>query len=178
MAFIDTYISKYRTTITDSQKQNLKKIEEKLNTTVQNSHGIQFPVFLKNYGEQIYDILGRAYKYFDIWEFNWKNVFSAFSFVQSFSLEVYQIVRDLEKTMFAESWQAQEQFSKELIYFIWKTIGPLDKILLWLPFRQIIEKQLVLLLAGLGLETAHKLFNTGKNKEVSTFSLNNYVKAF
>ena len=178
MAFIDTYIAKYRTIITPNQEQNLRKLEKKLDSTIQNSHGTNFNSFLQKYGEQINDLLGRAHKYFETWKFSWKNLLSAFSFVSSISLEVYQIVRDLEVFNSSESWEKKEEFAKELIYFIWKAIGPLDKFLSWVPFRQIIEKKLVIWLATMGLEAAHKLFSAKNNKEVAVLSANNYAKAF
>lgn len=181
MSFIDTYIKKNRIgNITSSTRKYLVKLEEKLDiVTKKAKNGLSFLDSIKGYGEEIGDLIERVQQHFDGWKFTLGNAMGSFRFVSSIAIEVYQIVDAMKDEIVPDgvtgepAWQAKRSFGKNLIFFIWKTVGPLDKRFNWIPFKKSIEKKLVLWLAGMGMDTARGLFKA--NKEVSSFAVNNKV---
>lgn len=178
MSFIDTYMKKNRLgDISSATRKNLDKLEKKLDAvTAKAKNGTSFLDSIKNHGEQIGDLIERVQQHFSGWKFTWRNSFSTFQFIYNIAIEVYQIIDTMHDEIVPEgvtgekAWEAKSEFGKQLIYFVWKAIGPLDKTLNWIPFKKTIEKKLVLWIAGMGLESARKLFSA--NKEVSSFSAN------
>lgn len=181
MSFIDTYMKKHRLgDLSKTTRKHLNQLEKKLDAVTKKAKkGLSFLDSIKNHGELIGDLIERVQQHFDDWKLTWKTAFSTFSFVTSIAIEVYQIIDTMQDEVVPDgltgeqAWEAKKKFGKELIFFIWKTVGPLDKILTWIPFRKTIEKNIVMWLAGMGLETARKMF--GANKEVTGFSVNNDV---
>ena len=179
MSFIDTYIKKNRIgDISSSVRKNLAKLEKKLDTVTKKAKkGLSFLDSIKGYGEEIGDLIERVQQHFDGWKFTFSNAMGSFRLVSSMAIEVYQIIDTMKDEIVPDgvtgepAWQAKRSFGKNLIFFIWKTVGPLDKRFNWIPFKKTIEKKLVLWLAGMGMDTARGLFKA--NKEVSSFSANN-----
>ena len=179
MSFIDTYMKKNRIgDITSGARKKLAKLEEKLDTiTKKAKKGLSFLDTVKDYGDEIGDLIERVQQHFDGWEFTLKGTFGSFRFVYSIAIEVYQIIEAMKDEIVPDgltgeaAWEAKRTFGVNLIHFIWKTVGPLDKKFNWVPFKKTIEKKLVLWLAGMGMDTARSMFKA--NKEVSSFSTNN-----
>lgn len=177
MSFIDTYMKKHRIgDISSASRKSLDKLEKKLDSITKNAkNGASFLDSIKEYGEEIGDLIERVQKHFDGWEFS--ETFSSFRFISSIAIEVYQIIDSMKDEIVPDgitgepAWQAKRTFGKNLTFFIWKTVGPLDKKFNWIPFKKTIEKKLVLWLAGMGIDTARSMFKA--NKEVSSFAANN-----
>ena len=112
------------------------------------------------------------YEHFGEWKLTFKQSINSFQFVTSISTEVYQIVDQIKGKVvppglsLAERLAAERKFGQDLVWFVWSAVEPI-KGFKWLPFKKTIEKRIVMWLAGMGLDTAKKFFNT--NKEVSTF---------
>lgn len=186
MSFIDTYMKKYRIgDISKGTKTNLEKIEKQLDkVTKKAKSGLSFLDAVKEYGDEIADLIERVQQHFDGWKYSFTNLLSSFRFVYSIAMEVYQIVDAMQDEVVPDgltgekAWEAKKKFAQELVYFIWKTVGILDKRFRWIPFKKTIEKKLVLWLSGMGMDAARNMFKA--NKEVSSFSVNNkavFVKA-
>ena len=151
MSFIDTYVKKNRIgDISSGVRKNLDKLEKKLDTVTKKSKkGLSFLDTIKEYGEEIGDLIERVQQHFDGWEFTLKGAFSSFRFVYSISIEIYQIIEAMKDDIVPDgltgeaAWQAKRDFGGQLVYFIWKTVGPLDKRFNWVPFKKTIEKKLV-----------------------------------
>jgi len=184
MSFIDTYMKKHRLgDISKTTRKHLDQLEKKMDeVTKKAKKGLSFLDSIKNHGEAIGDLIERVQQHFDGWKFTWKTSFSTFQFVTNIAIEVYQIIDAMKDDIVPDgvtgeqAWESKKKFGKELIFFVWKTIGPLDKVLTWVPFKKTIEKKLVMWMAGMGLESARKMF--GANKEVSSFSANNSSTVF
>lgn len=184
MSFIDTYMKKHRVgDISKGAKKNLAKLEKKLDTITKQGKGqLSFLDAIKKYGNEIGDLVERVQQHFDGWEFTLTNALSSFKFVYSISIEIYQIIDVMQDEVVPDgltgekAWEAKRNFGVELIYFIWKTVGPLDSKFNWVPFKKTIEKKLVKWLAGMGLDAARNMF--GANKEVSSFAVNDKVVSF
>ena len=178
MSFIDTYMKKHRIgDISSGVRKNLDKLEKKLDSVTKKAKkGLSFLDAVKDYGEEIGDLIERVRQHFDGHKFK---IFSDLRFVSSIAIEIYQIVDAMKDEIVPDGfageaeWQAKRNFGKNLIYFIWKAVGPLDKRFNWIPFKKIIEKRLVLWFAGMGMDTARNMFEA--NKEVSTFAANDKV---
>jgi len=180
MSFIDTYMKKYRIgEIIDKQRKNLEKLEEKLNDFTSNSkNGLSFLDAIKKHGDQISDLIERVRNQLK----NKKASLDSLKFIYSICIEIYQIIDQIHDDIVPDgitgknAWVVKRQFGIELVYFIWRTIGPLDKSFNWIPFKKAIEKKLVYWIAGMGIDAAHNLFTT--NKEIKSFSFNNeFIKA-
>ncbi len=179
MSFIDTYMKKHRIgDISSGVRKSLDKLEKKLDSVTKKAKkGLSFLGAVKDYGEEIGDLIERVQQHFDGWEFTLSGAFGSFRFVYSIAIEVYQIVDAMKDEIVPDgltgeaAWQAKRNFGKNLIFFIWKTVGPLDQRFNWIPFKKTIEKRIVLWLAGMGMDTARSMFKA--NKEVSSFSANN-----
>lgn len=184
MSFIDTYIEKNRIgDITSTTRKNLDKLEDQLDTITKNSKaGLSFLDAIKDYGGEIGDLVERVQQNFNlasrpVWKFSLSNIFSNFRFVYSIAIEVYQIIVAMEDKIVPDgltgekAWKAKREFGKNLIYFIWKAVDPLGKSFNWVPFKKTIEKNIVMWLAGMGIDTALSLFEA--NKEISSFVVNN-----
>lgn len=179
MSFIDIYMKKNRIgDVSLVARKNLAKLEKKLDTITQKSKkGLSFLDAIKDYGEVIGNLIERIQQHSDGWKFTVSGAFASFRFVYSIAFEVYQIIEAMKDDVVPDgltgekAWQAKRIFGKNLIYFIWKTIGPLDKSFNWVPFKKTIEKKLVLWLAGMGMDISRSMFEA--NKEVSSFPANN-----
>lgn len=178
MSFIDIYMKNRVGDISLSVRKNLAKLEEKLDSVTKKAKkGISFLDAVKNYGGEIGDLIERVQQHFDGWKFTVSGAFASFRFVSSIAIEVYQIVDAMKDEIVPEgvtkeeAWLVKRKFGKDLTYFIWKIIGPLDKKFNWVPFKKTIEKRLVLWFAGMGMDTARSIFKA--NKEVLSFSTNN-----
>lgn len=187
MSFIDEYLSKYRLDkIPEKHKNNLRKLEDKLSDYVKQSKGpMTFEDCLKEHGTQLSNLVERVSNYVSDFkkELSWTNALSIFRFVQSISIEVYQIVRDISGCVVDDSMSDKEKhdakvmFGKELVYFVWKTVDPIKDQFNWLPFKQTIEKKIVMWLAGMGLETTVDLFIAMDSKKISIMSNKNFIEA-
>ncbi len=186
MSFIDTYMKKHRIgDISSATRNYLAKLEEKLDTVTKKAKkGLSFLDSIKDYGDEIGDLIERVQQHFDGWKFTFSEAFSSFRFVYSIAIEVYQIIDAMKDGVVPDgltgekAWQAKRAFGQNLIFFIWKTVGPLDKRFNWMPFKKTIEKRLVLWIAGMGMDSARSMFKA--NKEVSSFASNNkavFIKA-
>lgn len=186
MSFLDTYVKKYRLDKMDKKKKtNLENLETKLDKTLKRSGvNASFSDVVKEHAEQIGDLIERVSQHFDDWEFSWRTAISSLQFVYNIAIEVYQIVEQMRLSSVTsgmssdQEWNVKVQFGRELVYFVWMTVGPLDKMLNWMPFKKTIEKRLVLWIGGMGMAAARCLFTA--NKDVRTFSANitsEFVKA-
>lgn len=183
MSFLNTYVKKHRLEkLGKKAKKNLTKLEKKLDDSIKSSTGgkLSFEDAIKNQANIVADLVERVSKHFDGWKLNYKNVLSSFKFVISISTEVHQIVEQIKTSIVsdqmnkAEAEEAKLEFGKNLVWFVWMAVGPLDNILTRLPFKKFIEKKLVRWLAGMGLESAMHLFQT--NKGTSVFAANDKVE--
>ena len=181
MSFIDTYMKKYRVgDISTGARKNLEKIEKKLDEiTKKAKKGLSFLDAIKDRGDDVGDLIERVQQHFDGWQYSFSNLWSGFHFIYTIAIEVYQIVDSMHDEIVPDgltgekAWEAKKKFARELIYFIWQTVGILDKRFRWVPFKKTIEKKLVIWLAGMGMDAARNMFKA--NKEVSSFSANNKV---
>lgn len=181
MSFIDIYMKKNRIgDVSSIARKNLAKLEKKLDAITQRGkRGLSFLDAIKDYGEVIGSLIERIQQHFDRWEFTVSGAFASFRFVYSIAFEVYQIIEAMKDDVVPDgltgekAWQAKRTFGKNLIYFIWKTVDPLDRRFNWIPFKKTIEKKLVLWLAGMGMDISRSIFEA--NKEISTFAANNKV---
>ncbi len=179
MSFIDTYMKKNRIgDITSGARKKLDKLEEKLNTITKKARkGLSFLDTVKEYGDEIGDLIERVQQHFDGRELTLKGAFPGFGFVYSIAIEVYQIIDAMKDNIVPDgltgeaAWDAKRNFGVQLIHFIWKTVGPLDKRFNWIPFKKTIEKKIVFWLAGMGMDAARNMFKA--NKETSNFAVNN-----
>lgn len=179
MSFIDIYMKKNRIgDVSSTARKNLAKLEKKLDSITQKGkRGLSFLDTIKDYGDVIGNLIERVQQRFDGWKFTVLGAFSSLRFVHSIAFEVYQIIEAMKDDVVPDgltgekAWQAKRTFGKNLIYFIWKTVGPLDKRFNWIPFKKTIEKKLVLWLAGMGMDISRSIFEA--NKEVSSFAANN-----
>jgi len=175
MSFIDTYIEKYRLdSIKPKTKKNLAALENKLSDATNDASS--FEDIIKDQADIITDLINRVSEHFRGRKFSFKNVVSSFRFVISISTEIYQIVEQIKSSIISrdmtenEIAAAKHDFGVDLVWFVWMTVGPLDKVFTWMPFKKTIEKMLVRWIAGMALKSAVDLFTT--NKEVSSFAVN------
>jgi hypothetical protein len=166
MSFIDTYIANHQIgTISASKQKYLNLLEQDLNVALENQKGLKFSQIINKHTNDIYDLINKIRKefYAKKWK-SWSGVLSTLQFVYSIALEVYQIIENIAGdivppgTPKAEQGKVKLAFAKELIYFIWKIIGPLDNSFNWVPFKKTIERKLVMWFAGMAIEAAHKFF--------------------
>ncbi len=182
MSFLDTYVKKYRLDKLGAKtKKNLDKIEKKLDARTKKATGkLSFEEAIKDHANVIADLIERVSKHFGGWKLSYKNALSSFRFVISIATEVYQIVEQIKSSIVSPGMNKQEadtakmEFGKDLVWFVWMTVGPLDKTLTWVPFKRTIERKLVRWIAGMGLDAAMDLFQT--NKEITSFAVNNTVE--
>lgn len=175
MSFIDTYMKNHSALdISASKRKMLSKLEQKLDAITKKSQSpATFLDAIQKYGDEIGDLIERVNQ----WKSSTKGFFSTFKFAYSIAIEVFQIVNAMHAEIVPtglskdEEWQIKLEFGKQLTYFIWKTVGLLDKRLNWVPFKKTFEKKIVFWIAGMGLETFHNMFEA--NKEISTFAVNN-----
>jgi len=71
-----------------------------------------------------------------------------------------------------EQEKAKLEFGKDLTYFIWMTVDPLEGYFNWLPFKKSLEKWIVRWLAGYALETAMDMLEA---QGISTFSVESSI---
>lgn len=167
MSFLDHYVAKYRLDkMPEKHKENIEKIEKKLEQITKQAKGkLTFDDLLKQFGPQIADLVERVSKYIgEIKNWSFSTIIGVFRFVNSIATEVHQIVEQMAGCVVDDTMTEQEKhsakvsFGKELVYFIWKTVDPLRGRLSWIPFKQTIEKKLVMWLAGMALESTVDLF--------------------
>ena len=176
MSFLDYYIEESRLdSLSEKSKKALKKIEEKIERQVEEtSESADFEQCLSEHGPKIADLVERFAAHVE--SFSWKGVFGTLRFVTNIAVEVYQIVEDIHECIVTEDMDtAQEETAKvdmikELTYFVWVTVGPLDKRLRWMPFKGIIEKKVVKWLAGKAWELAVDLLVANDNLEIQAVS--------
>ena len=147
MSFIDTYMKKHRIgDISKSTRKGLDKLEKKLDAiTAKAKDGLSFLGAVKDYGDEIGDLIERVKKHFDGWKFTTENALASFQFVISISTEVFQIIDAMKDEIVPDgltgekAWEAKKKFGQQLVYFIWKSVGPFDKKFNWIPFKKTIE---------------------------------------
>lgn len=179
MSFLDTYVKKYRLDkLSSGTKKNLVKLETQLDkVTKKAAKGVSFLDSIKDHANTISDLIERVAKHFDGWKLGLTTVLPSLRFVISIATEVYQIVEQMHDSIVQSGMTKEQQseaklaFGKDLVWFVWTTVGPFDKVLTWLPFRKTIEKKLVHWIAGMGLEAALDLFSAN-SQDVSSFSSN------
>lgn len=174
MSFLDHYLKKHRLEkMPEKHKRNIEKIERQLEYITQGGQ-LTFEDCIKQYGSDIADLVERVSNYiseFDDWSFSY--VVSTFRFVYNIAIEVYQIVHHMSGCVITDDMSDQEQhdaivsFGRELVYFIWKTVDPLGGRFTWIPFKQTIEKKIVMWLASMSLESAIDLFQAANLHEIS-----------
>ena len=164
MSFLESYLKSHRLNkMPNKHKANLKKLENNLNEKVQGS--ATFEECLKNYGPEISDLVERASNTLRELTFSLQKI----RVVINIGTEVYQIVDQVQDCIISEDMSEPEkktaklEFGKDLIYFVWMTIDPLQDHLKWLPFKKIIERKLVKWLAGYSLEAAFDMFKAQTN---------------
>lgn len=167
MSFVDHYLKKHRLAkMPEKMKERIKKIEEKVRNLVDNAPGEKtFEDCLKEYGPEIADLIERVSKHIkDHPPLSFGGVIQTFKFIYSIAVETHQIVEAMAGCVIDDSMSEEEQhvakvgFGKDLIYFIWMTVDPLQKKFNWIPFKRTIEKKLVMWLAGMALESTVDLF--------------------
>lgn len=186
MSFISRYIKDNKLDqIDDYILDRLKDIEKQveLRDIALVSTGKSFEDLMQGQLDKIVDLLQRFREHFKNWNFSINGVASSFKFVFNLATEIYQIVEQTFSEVVNDNMSENEkkkakfEFGKELIWFFWRVIGPLDNRLKWIPFKKYLEKKVVLWLGGLGLQAAFDLFAVQKSG-VTAFSTNSYIKAF
>lgn len=174
MSFLDKYSQNHRLEkINSKTKKNLVDLEKKLDRSINGERS--FEDALKDHSDTLADLIQRVGEHFDGWKITWATAISSFRFVISIATEVYQIVEAMKAEIVTPNMSEEEsaarrtQFSKDLVWFVWSAVGPLDKTFKWVPFKKTIEKRLVMWIAGMGLNAARNFFNA--NKEVDTFAV-------
>jgi len=167
MSFLESYLKKHRLDkMPDKHKKNLKKLENKLNERVQGS--TTFEECLKNYGPEISDLVERASNALKDISFSFQKI----RVVINIGIEVYQIVDQMEDCVVSDDMTEEEkkavkiEFGKDLTYFVWMTIDPLEDYLKWLPFKKAFEKMIVRWLAGYAMETAMDMFQAQAQTQI------------
>jgi len=126
MGFIDNYLDENRLDkMSDKHKNNIRKLEKQLSEQLpQGDENPTMDIVLKEHGPQIADLVERASQVL-----HGGFSFSKFRVVINIGIEVYQLVDQIEL-------DDKVQFGKDLTYFIWKTIDPVEKYFNWLPFKK------------------------------------------
>ena len=174
MGFLKHYLNKYRLDrMSNRHYKNLEKIESTLKHKIIKS--VDFEDVLKEFGPQISDLTERASNALE-------NIsVRKFHIIINISIEVYQLVELMSESIISDNMteedkkKAKIEFSKDLIYFIWKILDPLDKYYVWLPFKKFIEKCVVRWFAGYALETS---MNILKATKISVFSYKSTINIF
>lgn len=180
MSFLSTYVKKHRLNkMGDRIKNNLNKLEDRLSkVTDRVKSGVSFLDASKDHAHEIADLIERVNKHFDNWDFTLRNLFRSFRFVVSISTEIFQIVEKMSDSIVSsdmtkvEREKAKMEFGRNLVWYVWTIIGPLDGKFRWIPFKKTIEKIVVDWLARVGIDAARDLFEAN-NKDVSSFGVNN-----
>jgi hypothetical protein len=173
MSFLDNYLKHSLPPLDEKHKEVLSNLEKSLDETIATKDaGLAtivtnrtFEEAIIQYSSELLDLIERLKKYIDSMDFsNWSGVFSSLRLIISASTEIYQITEAISSEFIHESMNAQEsrnakiKFGKDLVYFVWKIIDPLNSKFKWLPFKHIIEKKMVMWLAGMGIEAAIDFF--------------------
>lgn len=163
MSFIDHYLKNYNLEeIPKSTQKKLEKLEKKLAQKVDNNPTEStFDDIITKYGEQIADIIGRFSDYWkDVSSWSVSSVVGTLRFVINIGVEVKQLVEAMRDDIVTDDMTDKEQtedlknFAKDLIYFIWKIVDPLNNRFTWLPFRERLEKWLVMKIADMAVDFA------------------------
>ncbi len=181
MSFLDQYLNKHRLEkLPEKAKKKLAKLETHLASKINNnSTPKSFEDCIVRLGPRLGDLIERVSLHFDSFEWSVSGVLAAFRFVNSISIEVFQIVEEIKDCVVtdgmseAEQHKAKVDFGKDLVWFIWMTVDPLKGRLTWIPFKRTIEKKVVLWLAGMALESTVDLFNA--NEGVASFGVETRV---
>lgn len=171
MDFLDYYVDEHRLDgLSEKAKKVLGKVEKKLEQQVkETSESADFEDCLAVHGPKIADLIERFAAHLE--SFSWKGVTGTLRFVANIAVEVYQIVEDLYECIVTEDMDEEQQESakiemvKDLTYFVWVTVGPLDDKYKWVPFKKTIEKKAVKWLAGRAWELAIDLLLANEGLE-------------
>lgn len=168
MSFIDHYLKEYNLDeLPASSKKRLEKLEDEIKDKVDfNPTKSTFDDVVTKYGSQIADIVERFAKHFkDIDGWSIGTIWGSLRFVINIGVEVKQLVMLMKDDIVTDDMTPEEQkvalsdFAKDLIWFIWKTVDPLRNRLGWLPFKQKIEKWLVMKIADMAVDFAGDLID-------------------
>jgi hypothetical protein len=154
MSFLTKYADKFKPDDLDPEvKANLENLEKFMEDTLDDAALGRFEVLLKEHTDDLISLVDRFTKHFKDYDVSIGGVWGSFKFVLSLGFEVYQMVDNIfDEIVTPDMNEAQRKkvkvdFAKDLVYFIWRAIGPLDN--LKFPFRRLLEKLLVRFLAGI-----------------------------
>lgn len=185
MSFLDSYLSKYKLdAIPDSVKTSLSKVETNLKQMVSDANNTTFDDAVKQFGPQVADLIERFSNYFaslNGWSFS--KISESLRFVIGLATEVFHIVENVKDVIIkpemtdTEKHSAKVDFGKQLVYFIWITVDPFKDKFNWLPFKNTIEKNLVLWIADMALQHTVDLFSISNKNQINLMS-SGYMKVF
>lgn len=174
MSFLDNYLKEHKLApIPKKSQEDLEKLEKFLDNraAVKKSKLVTvitsrtFEDIITDYSSDLMNLMERFR--LQISAVNLKSIggiLDSLRFVISMGTEVYQLVDAISDDIVLESMTEREKhnakisFGKDLAYFVWKTIDPFHKKYRWIPFRNTIEKKLVMWVAGMGLNAASDFF--------------------
>jgi hypothetical protein len=168
MSFIDHYLKEQNLDpLPESTKKNLDKLEKEIKAKIDdNPTDSTFEEVAKKYGAQIGDIVARFsahWKAIDGWSIS--TVIGSLRFVINIGVEVRQLVEQMKGDIVTDDMTPEESkaatvdFGKSLVFFIWKTVDPLQGRLSWIPFKKTIERKLVFWVADMAFDFAGDLIN-------------------
>jgi hypothetical protein len=169
MGYLDAYVNHFAIKdLDDAVKEKLEKFRDIIEEITGDQVNSPIAKIVNEYADEIIDLIERLVGHFDSWDLSVEGVWATFKFVYSISLEITQLVNDIAADIFsdiagsAEERKAKIEIIKDLVFFVWQTVGPIDK-LPWgwvkmIPFRARIERWLVRWLAGIAADAILDMF--------------------
>ena len=161
-------------------KHRLSKIEAGITEKINGF--LEFEDVIKDYAPRIVDLLDALRRHFEEWKLSVTQIVSTFKFVINISIEVGQIVEQIEYAIITDNMTKEEkyrkkiEFGQEFTYFIWAIIDPLKDQYNWIPFKRTLEEMIVKWLAAMALTATMDLLMA--NKTVSSLGMGkNYIRA-
>jgi hypothetical protein len=178
MTFIDHYLKEYSLDeIPASTVKHLEALEKEIIDRV--DFKSTFDTIVTKYGHQIADIIERFAKHWkNINGWSFLSVFDSLRFVINIGVEVKQLVDLMRNDLVTDDMTAKQKkemlknFAIDLIYFIWKTVDPLQNHLKWLPFKQNVERWLVRTISMMAISFAEDLIK----HQFGTLSVGNSIR--
>lgn len=171
MSFLDEYLSSSDklTAVSDKVKNALKDLEHKISNQTNESGG-DFNECVKEFGPQLADLADRLKtKISSLSIKSFSDAWNIIKFAKNLGFEVYQITDNVKDCVFKDTPDSEKEakeleFGKDLAYFVWLSVNPLNGKLTWLPFKTTLEKKLVRWIAGMAIELARDVLNKTVNK--------------
>lgn len=174
MSFLDEYLSKGTLgEVSTKVKDTLSQLEQKLSDQTASSGG-NFDDCVQVFGPQMMDLATRLKgRLSSISVHSLSEAWDLLKFAKNIGFEVYQIIENVKGCVFKDGLtgdaakQRELAFGKDLAYFVWLSVSPLEGKLTWVPFKKTIEEKLVKWIAGMAIQLAEDVLNKTVNKAES-----------